>query len=192
MSISTKKGNLSPEFAVLGLLYHEQMHGYDLHRKLVVDLGHVWHLSQSETYAILKRLENHGYLSSQSIAQEKLPPRQLLQITPTGRIHFAEWLQTPNGGSIRAIRMEFLTRLYFVHLHEPKNIDQLFNAQHAETEKYIQRITSTLQSLPVEQIFNRMSLEMRIRQLNLVLTWLEDCKKSFSRENPTPINGDSK
>jgi DNA-binding PadR family transcriptional regulator len=192
MSISTKKGNLSPEFAVLGLLYLGPMHGYDLHRKLVADLGYVWHLSQSETYAILKRLENRGYLSGQSIPQEKLPPRQLLQITPAGRNHFAEWLQTPSGGSIRAVRMEFLTRLYFTHLHEPANIDQLFNAQHAETEKQIQRLIATLQSLPGEQIFNRMSLEMRIRQLNLVLSWLEDCQKSFGCENSTLIKGDSK
>jgi DNA-binding PadR family transcriptional regulator len=185
MSISTKKGNLSPEFAVLGLFYGGPMHGYDLHRKLVTDLGYVWHLSQSESYAILKRLEQRGYLSSQPIPQEKLPPRQLLEITPAGRNHFIEWLQTPSRGSVRAIRMEFLTRLYFVHLHEPENIDGLFTAQRSETEKDIQRLMAIWQGLPVEQIFNKMSLEMRIRQLKLVLSWLEDARQSFGSPNAT-------
>lgn len=184
MSISTKKGHLSPEFALLGFLYDGPMHGYELHRKLVTDLGHVWHLRQSEAYAILKRLENHGYLSNQPVQQEKLPPRQLLQITPAGRSHFTAWMETPSGSSIRAIRMEFLTRLYFTDRSEPANIEQIFNAQYTETEKQIERLTNTLQNLPSEQIFNQMSLEMRVRQLKLVLNWLEDCRTSFNRETP--------
>ncbi len=162
------------------------MHGYELHRKLVTDLGHVWHLSQSEAYAILKRLENRGYLSNQPVQQEKLPPKQLLQITPAGRSHFTKWMESPSGSSIRAIRMEFLTRLYFTNRSEPANIEKIFNAQHAETEKQIERLTNTLQNLPSEQIFNQMSLEMRVRQLNLVLNWLEDCRTSFNSETPPP------
>ena len=190
MSISAKKGHLSPEFALLGFLYDGPMHGYELHRKLVTDLGYVWHLSQSEAYAILKRLENRGYLSNQPVKQEKLPPRRLLQITPAGRSHFTEWMESPSGSSIRAIRMEFLTRLYFSYRSGETSIEKLFNTQNRETEKQIERLTTILQNLPLEQIFNRMSLEMRIRQLNFVVNWLEDWRKSFSSENPLTIKGD--
>ena len=196
MSTSTKKnhyGNLSPEFAVLGLLYGGPMHGYDLHHKLVTDLGQVWHLSQSQAYAILKRLEMHGEIKSEIVAQEKLPARQLLSLTSGGRRHFSSWLQTPAGGSIRAIRMEFLTRLYFTRLYEPGNIGKLFAIQYQEVGKHILRLTGTLQDLPSDQLINRMSLEMRIRQLNLVLDWLEDCRKLFGIEKltqPTPGTGD--
>lgn len=183
MSISTKKGNLSPEFALLGFLYCGPMHGYELHRKLVADLGQVWHLSQSEAYAILKRLEQRGYLIHQPVPQEKLPARQLLQITPTGRQYFTKWLHAQSGGSIRAIRMEFLTRLYFTNITEPENIALLFEKQRLETEKHIQRLEGMLQTLPPGQTVNRMSLEMRVRQLNLVLIWLKDCQTSFSSQN---------
>ena len=179
MSIYSKKGHLSPEFALLGLLYQQPMHGYELHRKLTVDLGHVWHVSQSEAYAILKRLETHGYLSNQPIPQAKLPPRQLLQITQAGGQHFEEWMRTPTGSSVRAIRMEFLTRLYFSQAEN----EQIFNMQQAEIEKNIERLKTTLQRLPAEQVFNRLSLELRIRQLNLVLNWLDDCKTSLSKQN---------
>ena len=69
-------GTLSPEMALLGLLYKEAGHGYDLHRTVNADLGQVWHLSQSQAYSILKRLETQGDISAQEISQEKLPSRQ--------------------------------------------------------------------------------------------------------------------
>ncbi|MBK7453868.1 MAG: PadR family transcriptional regulator [Anaerolineales bacterium] len=88
-------GTLSPEMALLGLLYKEAGHGYDLHRTVNADLGQVWHLSQSQAYAILKRLEAQGDVSTEKIAQEKLPSRQLLSITDQGRANFLAWLNAP-------------------------------------------------------------------------------------------------
>ena len=46
--------------ALLGYLYGGPSHGYDLHRRVMADLGEVWHLSQSQAYSILKRLEKQG------------------------------------------------------------------------------------------------------------------------------------
>jgi DNA-binding PadR family transcriptional regulator len=181
--MGTKKphhiGTLSPEMALLGLLYHEAGHGYDLHRRIVADLGHVWHLSQSQAYSILKRLETRGDISVQEIPQEKLPPRQLLHMTSQGRKNFIEWLDTPSGGSTRAIRMEFITRLYFMNMYFPEKIKPSFDQQRAETERNIQRLEKTLTDLPNEQLYNRMSLEMRLKQLHLVLEWLDECQKNF-------------
>src|SRR5689334_10411095 len=172
-------GTLSPEMALLGLLFRESGHGYDLHRKVVADLGQVWHLSQSQAYSILKRLETRGDISVQEIPQEKLPPRQLLHLTAQGRKNFLEWLNIPSGGSTRAIRMEFITRLYFMNLYFPEKIAQTFNQQRAEAETNLQRLEKTLRDLPPEQIYNRMSLEMRVKQLHVVLEWLVECQKSF-------------
>src|SRR5574342_83662 len=115
-------GTLSPEMALLGQLYGSPGHGYDLHRKVVGDLGQVWHLSQSQAYAILKRLEAQGDISAEEIPQEKLPPRQLLHMTPQGRKRFLDWLEAPTGGSTRAIRLEFVTRLYFMRLYMPEKL----------------------------------------------------------------------
>ena len=172
-------GTLSPEMALLGLLFRESGHGYDLHRKVVADLGHVWHLSQSQAYSILKRLETRGDISVQEIPQEKLPPRQLLHMTAQGRKTFLEWLDAPSGGSTRAIRMEFITRLYFMSLYFPEKITQTFDQQRAEAQTNIQRLETILKDLPHEQIYNRMSLEMRLRQLHGVMEWLDECQKNF-------------
>jgi DNA-binding PadR family transcriptional regulator len=180
-------GTLSPEMALLGLLYGESGHGYDLHRKVNNDLGQVWHLSQSQAYSILKRLEARGDISVEEILQEKLPPRQLLHMTPEGRKRFLEWLntETPSGSSTRAIRMEFVTRLYFLSLHFPEKIPHAFEQQRAEAEKHTARLKRMYDELPGEQIFNRMSLKMRIEQLKTVLGWLDESQKYSVFSNPS-------
>ncbi len=175
-------GTLSPEMALLGLLYGEPGHGYDLHRKVITDLGQVWHLSQSQAYAILKRLETRGDISMEEIPQEKLPPRQMFHMTPQGRKCFLDWLDTPSGGSVRAIRMEFVTRLYFLRLYQPEKIAQAFERQRVEATNHLQRLKKTCAGLPCEQIYNRMSLEMRLKQLKAVLEWLDECQKTFQQD----------
>lgn len=172
-------GTLSPEMALLGLLYKDAGHGYDLHRKVNADLGQVWHLSQSQAYSILKRLESQGDISVKEIPQEKLPSRQLLRMTAQGCKIFLDWLNAPSGGSARAIRMEFITRLYFLKMYFPKKIAKAFEQQRAEADTHIQRLEATLAELPVEQIYNSMSLEMRLKQLKFVLEWLEESQKYF-------------
>lgn len=172
-------GTMSPEMALLGLLYGGAGHGYDLHRKVVTDLGQVWHLSQSQAYSILKRLETQGDVSAHEIAQKKLPSRQLLRMTAQGRNKFLKWLDAPSGGSTRAIRMEFITRLYFMKMYFPEKVAQAFDQQRSEAHTNIQRLEKMLAELPPEQIYNRMSLEMRLRQLKVVLEWLDDCERSL-------------
>ena len=175
-------GTLSPEMALLGLLYAGPRHGYDLHRKVVTDLGQVWHLSQSQAYSILKRLEAQGDISGEEVIQEKLPPRQMLHMTPQGTKHFLEWLDTHSSGSLRAIRMEFVTRLYFLQQYMPEKLMQAFSRQRTEAESNIKRLKKRFADLPDQQIYNRMSIDLRIEQLKTVLEWLDDSQKYFQPE----------
>ena len=172
-------GNVSPEFALLGFLIGGPSHGYDLHQRFVTELGQVWHLSQSQAYAILKRLENRGDISVRVIEQEKLPARQMLQITEAGRRRFFEWLELGIGRTARSIRLEFLTRLYFTQLHRPENTVQIYQAQSAEIESTIARLESLLEHLPPEQVFNRLSLDLRLRQMRLIQSWIAEIETQF-------------
>ena len=175
-------GTLSPEMALLGQLFGAPGHGYDLHRKVISDLGQVWHLSQSQAYSILKRLETQGDLWLEEIIQERLPSRQLLRLTEQGRKRFLDWLDAPSGGSTRAIRMEFITRLYFLSIYMPERLTEAFQRQRAEASSSIERLLQTRNDLPAEQIFNRMSLDLRLQQLNAVLEWLDECQHYFRLE----------
>ena len=175
-------GTLSPEMALLGLLYEAPGYGYELHRKVITDLGQVWHLRQSQAYSILKRLEAQGEISMEKLPQEKLPARQLLHMTPLGRSHFLGWLDTPSCGSSRAIRLEFITRLYFLRLYMPEKLAQAFDRQRKEAETHIKRLEKTRAELPEEQIYNRMSVDLRLAQLKSVLEWLDANQKYFQTD----------
>ncbi|MCX6034963.1 MAG: PadR family transcriptional regulator [Chloroflexi bacterium] len=172
-------GARSPEYALLGFLYNQPNHGYNLHQQLVNELGYVWHVSQSQTYNILKRLETQGYISSTIIEQEKLPPRQLLQITATGRQRFEEWLGTLSGSSVRAIRLEFITRLYFTQKLFPEMIQTMLEAQSVELNTVLTRLEINRKNIPPQQTFNRLGLELRIQQLQSVRNWLIKCRKAL-------------
>jgi hypothetical protein len=87
-------------------------------------------------------------------------------------------LNTPQGGSVRAIRMEFITRLYFFRLFMPEKISQAFEKQRLETKSQLSRLGKKYAKLPEHQIYNRMSLEMRLRELKTVLEWLDDYQKN--------------
>jgi len=172
-------GTLSPEMALLGLLYESPGYGYELHRRVITDLGKVWHLRQSQAYSILKRLEAQGEISMKKLPQEKLPARLLLHMTPLGRSRFLDWLDTPSGGSTRAIRLEFVTRLYFLRRYMPEKLSQAFDRQRQEAEIQIKRLEKMRAELPEGQIYNRMSVDLRLAQLKSVLEWLEDSQKYF-------------
>ncbi len=166
-------GNLSPEFALLGLLIAKPSHGYDLHQQFIVELGHVWHMSQSQAYAILKRLEQRGDINAQIVEQDKLPARQMLRITAQGRRRFNEWMEDISANS-RSIRLEFLTRLYFARIYKPEKVAQIYEAQCDEIELATERLENLLANLPPEQQFNHLSLGLRLRQMKLIQEWMMD------------------
>ncbi len=169
-------GSLSPEYALLGFLAERPSYGYELHQRLAGELGHVWHASQSQVYNILKRLEARGDIAGWVQAQEKLPSRMLYELTPAGRARFEAWLNTPTGCSVRAIRVEFITRLYFAIRKGNAQVDALIDCQAAEVSRGLARLQEMLEGLPPAQVFNRLGLELRIHQLSAILAWLEKCR----------------
>ena len=146
----------------------------------MTELGNVWHLSQSQAYAILKRLENRGDISVRLVEQDKLPARQMLRITTAGRRRFMDWLENDCGSNARSIRLEFLTRLYFSNLYIPENTAKIYAAQYAEIESACQRLEDLISHLPPNQPYNHLSLDLRLRQMKLILDWMAEIKAQFN------------
>ena len=176
---STYSSALSPEYALLGFLAQQPAHGYDLHLRLVSELGQVWHASQSQVYNILSRLERQGFVAATLQEQDKLPARRCFQLTQAGQQRFEQWLRTTAGCSVRAIRVEFTTRLYFASLLDPTLARQLIERQTEETQDGLERLRHALAELPPDQIFNRLGLELRIRQITSIIDWLATCRESL-------------
>lgn len=169
--------SISPEFALLGFLSQQPAHGYELHQRLVTDLSQVWHISLSQTYNILTRLETQGLIVGTLQEQEKLPARRLFSLTEAGRQRFEAWLEMPSGCSVRAIRVEFITRLYFAQTISPEFSQRLIESQASQIQDGIIQLQTTLGQTPLTQVFNRLGIELRIRQLNSILEWMAECKR---------------
>lgn len=189
MSPETSTGSaFSPACVLLGLLAQHPAHGYDLHQRLTADLGHLWRISLSQTYNILNRLEAQGLISGSVQEQAKRPARRRFRLTAAGRRRFEAWLHTPSGLSARAIRVEFTTRLYFAYARDPQLAQQLIEQQITETQAGLLRLQEKLADIRPEQTFNRLGLDLRIRQLKSILDWLDECRialgASATERNP--------
>jgi hypothetical protein len=97
-----------------------------------------------------------------------------------GKDRFDDWLYAPSRSSVRAIRIEFTTRLYFALAIDPDLASDLIDGQIAETHVGLQRLEARRSSLPEDQTFNRLGLDLRIRQLNSILDWLASCYEILS------------
>lgn len=165
---------LSPEYALLGFLYQQPSHGYELHHRLLGEFGNIWHASQSQTYNILNRLETQGYITSTFVEQVKLPRRQVLQISEAGMKRFETWLNLPTKSSVHAIRVEFVTRLYFMQQYFPQNILEMIRIQRSVVNAGLVQLRENLANLTEDQTFDRLALELRIKLLTSVISWLDE------------------
>jgi DNA-binding PadR family transcriptional regulator len=128
-----------------------------------------------------------GYITSTAIEQAKLPNRQLIHLTETGARRFNAWLETPTQCSVHAIRVEFTTRLYFLKQYRPHLVQGIIRSQINEVEKGLRRLEDTQASLPEDQAFNHLALDLRIKLLSSIIDWLDECSIKFT-SNQYPFN----
>lgn len=171
-----RASGLSPEYALLGFLEQSPAHGYELHQKLLEQLGEIWHISLSQTYNILNRLEEQGLIQGTTQEQEKRPAKRCLRLTAAGKRRFETWMASPSACSARAIRVEFMTRLYFLSARSSADALAAIQAQTEALQEHIIRLKERLNNINSGQIFNRMGMSMRIRQLEVLVESLNECK----------------
>jgi len=109
----------TPDPVVLGLLAAHPCHGYQLldYFHDPDHLGRVWIMSTSQLYAVLKRLEQQGFITGHDVASTDAPTRTEYHLTEAGRASLDLWLNEKQpSASIRRVRVEFLSRLYIARL----------------------------------------------------------------------------
>jgi DNA-binding PadR family transcriptional regulator len=172
----TQAAAVSPEYVLLGLLNQQPAHGYALHERITQELDTIWHISLRQTYNLLNRLEAQGYITGTAQEQDKLPARRKFRLTSAGRRRFEDWLSAPTEPSAHAIRVEFLTRLFFALAVSPAHAHSLIDQQLLSIQEGLTQLQAQLDELPSEQTFNRLGLEFRVRQLTSIAHWLDECR----------------
>ena len=147
--------DVRPEYIALGFLEEGPLHGYDLYRRFEAELGGIWHISQSQMYSVLKRLEAQGLAEASVEEGGASPARRVLRPSQEGSRHFAAWLEAPSDCSTRIMRLEFIARLYFARRLRPLLLQGLVDAQRAALARQLRNHEAILASLPEGEVWNR-------------------------------------
>ena len=99
--------------ALLGLLDHKPMTGYDLKKMLDHPMGFFWAAQMSQIYRELNKLEEKRLVKSEVEPQEKRPDRKVYQLTKEGRETFLNWLNKFPDRLSELYRSRFLMRIFF-------------------------------------------------------------------------------
>lgn len=168
------------EYAMLGLLQNQPMHGYELFQQFQKGILHqIIHLEMSQMYAFLKKLERIGSIEAQIEEQGPRPPRKVFHITDAGQRTFTEWLTEPLVRP-REIRILFLIKLYFAQRYIPRETTRLIEQQIAACQVFLQQLEARHVSQPVagplddDRFFDLVVLRERIYQTRSLLAWLQE------------------
>ena len=122
------KNRLPTEYVLLGALFQGPKHGYEIMNFLDSALQSTWHVSSSQLYVLLKRLESQGLLKCSLKAQKTRPAKRVFSLTPVGRKGFLDWLRSPVE-HVRDLRIEFIAKLFFFHRLSVKGGEDLIKIQ---------------------------------------------------------------
>ena len=102
---------MSLRFALLGLLAVEPASGYDLKRAINRSTYFIWNATGPQIYNTLHKLREEGCITSQSLAQDGKPDKQIYTITARGQARLEEFMSEPIRASVT--RDEVLLRIFF-------------------------------------------------------------------------------
>lgn len=172
------------EYAILGLLEEQPMHGYELFQRFQNEtLGQIVHIEMSQLYAFLKKLERLILIEAELEPQGARPPRKVYQLTQDGRALLRQWLITPVERP-RDIRILFLIKLYFVQRQFPAQLPTLIEQEIAACKRFLASLEA-LRHGPVnirdQAIFDQVILKSRIYQTRALLDWLHELQAEFAQ-----------
>ena len=171
---------MSTEFALLGFLRRQPMHGYEIHQHLsdTTGLGLVWHMKQSQLYALLTKLEREGYVATSIEYQEARPPRKMFELTEAGRQAFQDWVQRPVSQG-RKLRLDFLAKLYFAQFEGPAVAARLIERQRTVCRNWLQQQQEETDAIRQSHPYDWLVHKFRIGQIEAMLTWLDTCQEAL-------------
>lgn len=111
---------MSLRYAILGMLSHGSMSGYDMKKFFRRNVGLFWNANFSQVYSQLHRLEREGLVKRTSVIQDGVPNKKVYTLTTPGQEELRGWL----AGSLGTpdYRDEFQLKFFFSHLLDQEKL----------------------------------------------------------------------
>ena len=173
VSITKTESTRNPvDYPVLGVLAQGPAHGYDLYQHIRKNLGVVWTLGRSHTYALLARLEREGLVNHELVKQDSRPDKKVFRLTPAGQELFAAWVCAPVD-NVRDLRLQFLAKLHFTGLSGPEAEARLVADQLAVFRHQVDELKA--RQAAGLTVTERRAFDFRLTMVEAAMTWLENC-----------------
>lgn len=104
--------------AILGFLYEEPLHGYELKERIRSLTGHVKPVSDGALYPAITRLERDGLLERRTEQGAAAAPRQVLSLTEAGKRELMRRLREPTDVEITDRNRYFTVLAFLRHLDD--------------------------------------------------------------------------
>lgn len=159
------------EFAALGFLIEEPMHGYALRARIAEGLGPLWQVASSQLYQVLHRLEERDFVRRSSEKPSAGPSKTVYRVTSAGTAAFWAWAQEPVH-AMRTVRVEFAAKLYFLRRLRSDAICLLIDRQLRALEEMDEHVTSERKGGSDDPTLNDAWLALQITTMNNFYRWL--------------------
>ena len=168
------------EAAVLALLATEDdQSGYELMKRAVRSVGHVWSPARSHLYAVLARLASDGLARVRRVTQTERPDKQLYRITPAGRAALQEWLETVDADD-DAFQLKVFYGSYLSRAKLAEHVEAYRDRVHATLAGY-DEIAETNTNRG-HDYYHRLMLDYGYAQARASLAWADEVLVKLRRK----------
>lgn len=101
-------------FAILGLLAHKPLSGYELKKRFGGSIVYFWRARHSQIYPELRRMESERLVAGRTTAARGRPPKTIYEITAEGRERLVDWLRQPT--ELQSVKDEMMLKCFASHL----------------------------------------------------------------------------
>lgn len=116
----------------LGMLTGGDASGYDLKKNFECSFGHFFPAGYGSIYPALATLARNGLVEFELIPQEGKPDRKVYSITDKGREELMRGLD--NDNPTHKVRSEFLATMWFAHLLDDSQLNEILDNKIAEMD----------------------------------------------------------
>lgn len=175
-------------FAILELLEHKPLSGYELKRRFGGSIVFFWRANQSQIYRELRKMEKAGLILGHKVTHEWRPTKTIYEVTPKGREETVKWLR--KAPRLQAIKDEMMLKCFAFNLVSPEDAEaQIRHHQHLheeslegylKTRKQLQQRHENLLETDDPVVFwNVLTLEHCISFEEMYINW---CKWALAQQ----------
>lgn len=172
---------MSVRYGILAVLDRRSMHGYDLRRELVSELGEEWAVNYGQVYTTLERLVRDGLVvQSDTVSVSDAPDRKLYTVTPAGRSELRRWFLTPVGGG-EARRDELFAKVV-LGLTSDVGVAEIIQVQRKGELHRIGELTALKETMDADlDLTEILQIDLFILRTEAVIRWLDTAESKISR-----------